>query len=259
MAGRLAGKVALITGTGGGQGRAAARLFAREGARVVGCDVNEDGSEETVRLVKSDGGDMVAMAPVDLGDPDQARQWVDEAASIHGRIDVLYNNAGSCRDAPIEEIAVEDWRFTCRNEIDVVFFTTKFAWPYLKRNGGVVISTASVAAHAGLSGLVAHCTGKGAILAMSRVFAAEGVQYGIRAISISPGPVARPERPQPPEYVKASGDATPMKRQATVDEIASLALFLASDDSAYMTGCDVPIDGGKGGIRYQPPQPGHVV
>lgn len=255
MGGRLQGKVALITGTGGGQGRAAALLFAAEGALVVGCDVKADGNAETVRLVEAAGGQMTGMAPVDLGDPDQAKTWVDAAAAVHGRIDILYNNAGLGRFGPVEEVSVEDWRFTMRNEVDLVFFVTKFAWPYLRQRGGVVISTASVAGHVGLQRLVPHCTGKGAVLAMARAFAAEGAAHGIRSVSISPGPIARPESPAPPGYVRASGDTTAMKRQGTVDEVASVAVFLASDEASYLTGCDVPVDGGKGGTRYQPPSP----
>lgn len=255
MSGRLENKVAVITGTGGGQGRAAALHFAREGALVVGCDVKVDGNEETVRLVHAAGGQMVGMAPVDLGDPEQAKAWVDEAANVYGRIDIVYNNAGMPRNAPVEEISIEDWHFTMRNEVDLVFFVTKFAWPYLKKNGGVVISTASVAGHVGLQGIVPHCTGKGAVLAMSRAFAAEGVAYGIRCVSISPGPIGHPETPQPPEFAKALGDATPMQRQGQPDEVAAAAVYLASDEAAYVTGCDLAIDGGKGGTRYQPPRP----
>jgi len=95
MAGRLDGKVVLITGTGGGQGRAAAEFFCAEGATVVGCDVNADESARTVELVTARGGEMTAMAPVDLGDSQEARRWVDEAAALHGRIDVLFNNAAA--------------------------------------------------------------------------------------------------------------------------------------------------------------------
>jgi NAD(P)-dependent dehydrogenase (short-subunit alcohol dehydrogenase family) len=230
-------------------------MFAREGARVVGCDINAEGNEETVRRVKEAGGDMVGMAPVDLSDPDQAKAWVDEAAAVHGRIDILYNNAGTLQSAPIEECTVENWRFTIRNEVDVVFFASKFAWPYLKKNGGSIISTASVAGHVGLQGIIPHCTGKGAVLAMSRAMAAEGAAVGIRCNTISPGPIARPERPQPPEYVKASGESTLMKRQGTVEEAAAVALFLASDEASYITGADIAVDGGKGGTRYQPPSP----
>jgi NAD(P)-dependent dehydrogenase (short-subunit alcohol dehydrogenase family) len=199
---------------------------------------------------------MVGMAPVDLGDPAQAKAWVEAAAAVHGRIDVLYNNAGVGMHGPIEDISVDDWLFTMRNEVNLVFFVTKFAWPYLNERGGVVISTASVAGHVGLQHLVPHCTGKGAVVAMSRAVAAEGSQFGIRAVSISPGPIASPYTAATvadPERAQAWADTTPMRRIGTVDEVAA-AVFLASDEAAYMTGCDLHVDGGKAGIRYQPPR-----
>lgn len=98
---------------------------------MIGCDVNVEGNEETVRRVVAEGGTMVGMAPVDAADPDQARAWVEAAAQLHGRIDVLYNNAGSVRGRSIESLAVDDWRYTMKNEIDIVFFPTQAAWPYL--------------------------------------------------------------------------------------------------------------------------------
>jgi meso-butanediol dehydrogenase/(S,S)-butanediol dehydrogenase/diacetyl reductase len=244
---RLENKVALITGTGNGQGRAAALLFAREGARVVGCDVNGEGNEETVRRVVAAGGEMTGMAPVDASDPDQARAWVEEAARLHGRIDVLYNNAGSVRDRSIGSLGVEDWRYTMKNEIDIVFFPTQAAWPYLKESRGVVISTASVAGHVGMAGAVAHCTSKGAVLAMSRALAAEGAPYGIRSFSISPGPIAV----EGSEWYFSDSDTyarstarTLAGRRGRPEEVAEVALFLASDATSYMTGADLPVEGG---------------
>ena len=139
--GRLEGKVALITGTGSGQGQAAALKFAQEGALVVGCDLNVEGSAETVRLLEAAGLSMTSMPPVDLGDPVQAKKWVDDAAAVHGRVDVLYNNAAGPRFGPLPDLSVEDWDFGIRNELSLVFYATKFAWPYLAERGGVVINT----------------------------------------------------------------------------------------------------------------------
>src|SRR5262249_55735729 len=143
--GRLDGKVALITGTASGQGRAAALLFAREGAKVAGCDMNAAAAEETVRLVQAEGGEMWSKAPVDLGDEEQSKAWVDEAAERYGGIDILYNNAGANTVGPFAVTPVEDYRFTLRNEVDTIYFVTRAAWRHLvSRGGGSIINTASV-------------------------------------------------------------------------------------------------------------------
>lgn len=247
MAGRLESKVALISGTGGGQGRAAALLFAREGARIVGCDVNVDANEETVRRVIAAGGEMVGMAPVDAGDPDQAGAWVEQAAQVYGRIDVLYNNAASARVAEIESLSVEDWRYTMKNVVDIVVFPTRAAWPYLKVRGGVVISTASVSGHLGLVGQLPYSAGKAAVMSMARTFAAEGAPHGIRSFSISPAPILV-EALEPyltdPVVREQWTSSSLFKRAGQPEEVASVALFLASEESSYMTGSDIPVDGG---------------
>ena len=116
MPGRLDGKVCFITGTAGGQGAAAAELFAAEGAVVVGCDIKLDG--------------------IDLADPDQAAGWIERGVAEAGRIDVLYNNASATRVGPFEELTWEDWQFVLRNELDLIFTVTKAAWPHLKAAGG---------------------------------------------------------------------------------------------------------------------------
>ena len=193
MSKRLEGKVALITGTGGGQGRAAAIRFAQEGALVVGCDLFEEGNVETVALARAAGGSMTGMAPVDLGDPDAAKAWVDAAVALHGRIDIIYNNA-SAPEFVSPDSPIENWRLTMRNELDLVFYVTKFAWPYLVESRGVILNTSSVAAHTGsrAPGALAHCAAKGGVLAMTRSLAAAGAEHGIRAVSISPGPIKTP-------------------------------------------------------------------
>lgn len=145
MGTRLAGKVALITGTGGGQGRAAALLFAREGGEVVGCDLKQDGAAETVELVRREGGSMTSIQPVDLGDSGQARQWVEQAADVYGGFDILYNNAASATFASIGVLTDDDWRLMIRNELDLVFYTCSAAWPHLlARGGGSIINTGSI-------------------------------------------------------------------------------------------------------------------
>jgi NAD(P)-dependent dehydrogenase (short-subunit alcohol dehydrogenase family) len=250
---RLEGKVALITGTGGGQGRAAAIRFAQEGAMVVGCDLKEEGNQETVAMVGSIGGRMTGMAPVDLGDPEEARSWVEEAAAVHGRMDILYNNASAPRFGSMPDLSIEDWDFTIRNELDLVFYVTKYAWPYLARRGGVILTTASVSGwQASRDGrLAAHSAAKGGVLALSRAFAADGARDGIRAITISPGPIESPGTADlfadPATRERYIGQLL-SARLGTAEDVAALAAYLVSDEAEWITGIDVGIDGGMRAI-----------
>lgn len=139
-------KIALITGTAGGQGRVACSIFTREGAKVIGCDIREQENEETVRNVREAGGEMTGFAPVNLTDPEQVERFVAAAADAYGGIDIVYNNAGAARFGPIAEMPVEDWRATIAGELDSTYLVTRYAWPYLvARGGGVVINVASTA------------------------------------------------------------------------------------------------------------------
>ena len=189
MTGRLEGKVALITGTAGGQGRAAALLFAADGAAVAGCDVNASGAAETVELVRAAGGRMDSTHPLDLTDEDGVRAWVDAAAGRHGGIDILYNNAGATRFAPITATTFADWSFTIRNELDIVFVVTTHAWPRLvARSSGSIVLIGSTA---GLTGSmtnmrIAHTASKGGVIAMTRQLAAEGARTGSAPTASAP-------------------------------------------------------------------------
>lgn len=249
-AGRLAGKVALITGTAAGQGRAAALLFAREGAFVVGCDRNEAGAAETVALVTAEGGEMMSTHPVDLGEEDAVRAWVDRAAAAYGRIDVLHNNAGAVRFGALEEQSFADWRFTVRNELELVFLACKYAWPHLRARGGSVILVGSTAGITGsmTNQRVAHTATKGGVVAMTKQLAAEGAPYGIRVNCLSPGMVRTPGSEAnllaEDHPMRSIARRIPLGRLAEPDDIARCALFLASDESGYVTGANLVVDGG---------------
>ena len=190
MTGRLDGKIALITGVGGGMGDAAARMFAAEGARVVGCDLDEAARGVPRQRSGRDGGEITVMGGVDLGDADQARDWVDAAVATYDGIDVLYNNASTQRFGALDELTVEDWDFTMRNELDLVYYTVRAAWPHLKAyGGGSIINVGSIAALRGVEFMPqnAHSAAKGGVIALTLQLVVEGGPYGIRANVVSPG------------------------------------------------------------------------
>ena len=135
---RLNGKVCVITGTGGSMGRAAAIRFAAEGASVVGCDTNPEAAQETVELVRAAGGRMTSLHPLNLGVMAACQELVEFAIREHGRIDVLFNNAAQAHFNWIEDITEDEWRLNTRDEVDLVFFLTKAAWPHLKASGGTI-------------------------------------------------------------------------------------------------------------------------
>lgn len=256
MAGRLAGKVALITGTGGGQGRAAAILFAKEGAKVVGCDMKVAENEETIEMARKAGGTMVGMQPVDLGDEKQVKAWMDFAIKTYGDFDILYNNASAPRFGKVDEMSTEDWHFTLRNELDLVFFTIRYAVPVmLRRGGGSIINTASAVGMVGMmtepAGLyqAAHAATKGGVIAMTRTLASNLAEKNIRVNAISPGgidtPVLHSFGEEPFNLLRDTvTKQQPIKRLGRPEEIAYCALFLASDESSFVTGANYAVDGG---------------
>jgi NAD(P)-dependent dehydrogenase (short-subunit alcohol dehydrogenase family) len=249
MAGRLSGKVCIITGSGGSMGRAAALLFASEGARVIGCDVNVENAAETTRLVKAAGGAMASLQPCDLTDAKQCQALVDFAVGAYGRIDVLFNNAAMAYFGWIDEMPEADWYKTIAQEVHLVFLLTKAAWPELAKRGGSIVNTASVSARLGFKVLpgLAHAAAKGAIVSMTRHMAMEGRSVGIRANSVSPGLIETHQtRPllNDPSWSGPMLDKIMLGRVGQPEEIASAALFFASDESSYATGADLLVDGG---------------
>jgi meso-butanediol dehydrogenase / (S,S)-butanediol dehydrogenase / diacetyl reductase len=252
MSGRLDRRVTLITGTAGGQGAAAARLFASEGAIVIGCDIDAGGAIRVQDEVRAAGGSLTAFAPVDLSDPDAAAGWVADAVRTAGGIDVLYNNASAPRVGPFSELTWEDWRFTIANELDLIFTVTSAAWPHLiARGGATIINTASVSAYRGAQFVeqAAHGAAKGGVLAITRHFAASGAPHGIRANSISPGLIitaqTAPFLDEPGHPIQTMAQTHPLGRLGEPDDVARVALFLASDDAAYLNAVDIVVDGGQ--------------
>lgn len=247
--GRLAGKVCVITGTGGSMGRATALMFAREGARVVGCDVSESAAQLTVECVRESGGEMVSLQPCDLTRNEDCQRLVDFAVGTYGQIDVLFNNAAMAYFAPMDTITDEEWYKTIDHELNLVFLMTRAAWPELAKRSGVVVNTASCAAYQTYPILpaLAHTAAKGAIVSLTRQLALEGRLHGIRANTISPGLI---ETNQTRALLSDQERAAPMVskimtgRVGQPEDVAATALFLASDESAFITGADIRVDGG---------------
>jgi meso-butanediol dehydrogenase / (S,S)-butanediol dehydrogenase / diacetyl reductase len=255
----VAGKVVFITGTGRGQGRAAALAFCAEGAHVVGGDLDAAAALQTVRLAGAEGGGSVLDAgPLDVTDEDSIRAWIGAGVARHGRIDVLYNNAGAVRWGAIDEARYADWAFTLRSELDPVFLTTKHAWPHLKRRGGSVINVASTA---GLRGSVtnkrvAHSASKAGVIGATRQLAAEGAAHGIRVNAISPGMIDTEGGQQliadPAHPMHRIAASVPLGRLGTPADVVNVALFLASDKAAYVTGANIVVDGGWSAVLPGP-------
>ena len=245
---RFIGKSVLISGTGGGLGRAAAIQFANEGARVFGSDLNGPATEETLDLVRRGGGTM-HIDTVDMGDADQVDAWISSCASQSPSIDVLVNNASAARFSSMDDISVDDWRFTLRNELDSVFLPTRAAWPHLVKSGGVIVNIASVAGHRGsrAAGNSAHAATKGAILSLTKQWALEGASRGVRAVSVSPGFIQTPGTAfvfETPGMEAALTQKIPIGRAGKPEDISAFVVFVASSDASYLTGTDILVDGG---------------
>lgn len=251
-AGRLQGKVVLLTGIGSGMGRVTAQLFASQGAIVVGCDINPETAAETARLVAAVGHSIESVAPVDLSNRDEVARWIDGAAAKHGRIDVLYNNASLPRFAPFAVQSDADYVFTIQNELDLVWRACQVAWPHLAKSQGAIVNIGSAAGIQGARALpqAAHAAAKGAVLALTRQLAAEGVAVGVRVNSVSPGVMNTP--PVQAMY-RELGDKAPVapivERTITGlpgDPIAVsyAGLYLASDEAKWVTGINLVVDGG---------------
>ncbi|HKZ15642.1 MAG TPA: SDR family oxidoreductase [Solirubrobacterales bacterium] len=241
-----------MSGAGSGIGRATALHFARNGATVVAVDIDSERVEETAREGEAEGFPLDAMHPVDLRDPSQVNAVIEDIVSRHRGLNVLVNAAARFVGAPIEEMDYEKhWRETLSSELDGVFLICKAAWPHLREAGGAsIVNFASINAHLAAAGLptLVHAAGKAGVLGMTRELAKEGAPDSIRANTISPGMVVtnatRRFLDGSPELKERLTERTMLGRLGRPEDIASVALFLASDESSWVTGADIAVDGG---------------
>lgn len=248
--GRLAGKVAVVSGVGAGIGKGCALMFAQQGAKVVGCDLNSGQAQATAAEAQALGFPIEIVAPCDMTQEADVKALMDGVGQTHGAIHVLVNAAAVAVFDWIEDLSYADWRTTLAGELDSVFLACRAAWPHMRRAGGAaIINFASANAHVALEGspALAHCAGKGGVLAMTRQLALEGAPHGIRANTISPGLIvtaATTAHLETPGFRDAVMAKSLVKRLGQPEDIAWAALYLASDESTFVTGADFNIDGG---------------
>lgn len=247
--GKLEGKSSIVTGAASGIGRATARLFADEGASVVVADRDEAQGGAVVDAIKQAGG-TATFAKVDVSSPEDVKRMIDVAVRTYGNLDVLFNNAGiEGEQAPTADCTLENWDRVISINLKGVFLGMKYGIPeMLKNGGGAIINTASVAGLVGFQGMPAYCASKGGIIQLTKTAALEYATQGIRANVICPGVIWTPmvERfTSAGDEVRAGMEALePVGRFGTAEEVARMALFLASDDSSFCTGAPFIIDGG---------------
>jgi NAD(P)-dependent dehydrogenase (short-subunit alcohol dehydrogenase family) len=256
MGNSVDGKVCVITGAGSGMGRASAMEMARQGGKIVVADINLESGNETVRLIRADGG-TAEFASVDLRKPGTIASLMNTAAELYGGIDVLHNNAAILESEitdknSIEELSEDAWEILYEVNLRAVWMAIKYAVPYLKSSHGPsIINVASIGAYVAMPMSAAYCATKAAVVMLTKAAASDLAKFGIRANCYCPGVI---DTQKTRKYHEAADDkeaimkvltgANLIPRLGRPEEVAKLACFLASDDSSFITGASYVIDGG---------------
>ncbi|MGA2409275.1 MAG: glucose 1-dehydrogenase [Candidatus Binataceae bacterium] len=250
MANLLEGKIALITGCGSGIGLATAINFAREGAIITGADVNREGGEATIKTIRDAGG-KADFVLAEVTDPTQVQALIAGIVKAHGRLDCAYNNAGIEGDvASIHDVSERNFDRVMAINVKGVWLCLKYEFQQmLKQGGGAIVNTASVAGLSGFASMSIYVASKHAVVGITKSAAIEGAPRGIRVNAVCPGPVDTPmmERIANNEGAPARKDfeaIVPMRRYARPEEIAITVTWLCSEQSSYVTGVCMPVDGG---------------
>lgn len=251
MSKRLEGKVAIITGGGVGMGRATTLRFLEEGAKVVVADINEETMAQTEALAREISPDILCVK-TNITSEEDVKNVVARAVEAFGTVDVLFNNAGLNHAALLHETTVEDWDKVFSVNVKGMFLMCKHVLPVMMEHKcGSIINTASPGALVGLRGIAAYCASKGAVPALTRSIAVDYAPYNIRANFICPGVILTEmtekiiqSKPNPDEYREWYRTARPLGRFGEPVEIANAAVFLASDETPFMTGASIVADGG---------------
>lgn len=248
---RLAGKVAIVTGGGGGIGRATAAAFAAEGARVVVVDINPDAAQATVDQVTAAGGTALA-APADVSAEADIKRVVADTVEAFGTVDVVFNNAGIIRRTTVEDITVEEWDRVFAVNVRAIYLMCREVVPIMAAaGGGSIINTGSGWGLKGGGRAVSYCASKGAVVNLTRALAIDHGPQGIRVNSVNPGDVntdmlrneASQLRQDAQSFLAEAADR-PLGRMGEASEIAAAVVWLASDEASYVTGSALSVDGG---------------
>jgi NAD(P)-dependent dehydrogenase (short-subunit alcohol dehydrogenase family) len=247
---KLSGKVAIITGGASGIGEASSRLFAEEGANIVIADINEDETEKLVMELKEKGYNVIG-AKCDVSNEFEVQALIEKTITSFGKIDIMFNNAGIILPKTLEDISVGEWDNLFSINVKSMYLTIKHAISYLKNTKGSIINMASMTGVIGQRKNAAYSATKGAIIAMTKAAAIDYAPYGVRVNAICPAGVDTPllnkwfSQQKDPKKAKIDSDRSHMLGYtASTLEIARVALFLASDDSSFITGEDVHVEGG---------------